>query len=166
MNKEKFLNELKEEWANASVLVKQYSEDKVKSKYGSKRLSVNDVKYDSQNEYFRHIELLLLQKYGEISNLRFHDKIDVVYICRNPDIRYIPDFTYNDKSGNFIIEDVKGIQTPDFIIKKKIMISKIRNGELNAQLILTRKLKDGFIIFEEYSQFQSYIKPKKIKKKT
>lgn len=167
MNKleDKIAKEREDVWAEADIIIEKYSEEKSNSKYGNKKLKVNDVLYDSQREYYRHLELEILQKYGLISDLKFHAKEDVIVICQDPLVRYIPDFTYVNKEGKKIVEDVKGMQTPDFIIKKKIVISRIRSGEYDYELILTRKYKDGFKAFEKYSKNQTYIKPKRKKKK-
>lgn len=160
-----FKKDLIEAWSKADIIVSDFAKEKSESKFGNKRLRVNDVLYDSHKEYYRHLELSLLQKYGKISNLKFHDKNDVLLIISNPDVKYIPDFTYVDSDGQKVVEDVKGMQTPDFIIKKKIVVSKIRAKEYDFKFILTRKYKNGFQAFEEYSQNQTYIKPKLKRKK-
>ena len=121
------------------------------SKYKNSKLKINGVVYDSKSEVFRHEELLLLEKDGLISNLRFHDKNDVYVIQDYPAITYIPDFCYSC-DGFEIIEDVKGLQTSDFILKKKIMINKILNSDIPYKLILTRKTKNGYKVTEEYSK--------------
>lgn len=121
------------------------------SKYKNSKLKINGVVYDSKSEVFRHEELLSLEKDGLISNLRFHDKNDVYVIQDYPAITYIPDFCYSC-DGFEIIEDVKGLQTSDFILKKKIMINKILNSDIPYKLILTRKTKNGYKVTEEYSK--------------
>ena len=66
--------------------------------------------------------------------------------------------------GFEIIEDVKGLQTSDFILKKKIMINKILNSDIPYKLILTRKTKNGYKVTEEYSR-DFYQKFRRIKAK-
>ena len=35
---------------------------------------------------------------------------------------YIADFVYTDKDGNTIVEDAKGVRTPEYKIKRKLML--------------------------------------------
>lgn len=153
-----------EEWAKVDLVIENFAKES-NSKYGNKKIRVNGVLYDSHKEYYRHIELKILEKHGLVRDLKFHDKDDILLVVSNPDVRYFPDFTYIDKDGNKVVEDVKGMQTPDFIIKKKIVISRIRTGEYDFIYALTRKYKDGFQAFEKYSKTQTYIKPKRKRKK-
>ena len=38
-------------------------------------------------------------------------------------VSYVDDFTYVDKrTGEFIVEDTKGLKTKDYIIKRKLML--------------------------------------------
>lgn len=163
-NLEKKIKEEREKaWSEADVIIEKFAKEKSVSKYGNKKINVNGVTYDSQKEYYRHLELNILEKYGIISDVKFHDKNDVIFICENPTVRYIPDFTYIDNDGCKIMEDVKGMQTDVFIVKKKIVISRIRAGEYDFKFVLTRKYKDGFQAFEKYSKNETYIKPKRKK---
>ncbi|MCR0169837.1 DUF1064 domain-containing protein [[Clostridium] innocuum] len=36
-------------------------------------------------------------------------------------IRYIADFTYNDGNGQLIVEDAKGVKTPVYRSKRRLM---------------------------------------------
>ncbi len=47
-------------------------------------------------------------------------------------VYYIADFVYKDKQGNTVVEDTKGVKTPDYTIKRKLMlwIHKIRITEV------------------------------------
>ena len=38
------------------------------------------------------------------------------------DCRYIADFVYRDRKGDTIVEDTKGVRTPEYIIKRKLML--------------------------------------------
>ena len=163
--KEQINKERIDAWAEADIVVEKHTEEKSTSKYGNKRLRVNGVLYDSIREYYRHLELKILEKHGLISDLRFHHSDDVLLVVSNPNVRYIPDFTYKNSEGVKVVEDVKGMQTPDFIIKKKIVISRVRTGEYDFIYKLTRKYKAGFQAFEEYSKNQTYVKPKQKRKK-
>ena len=45
---------------------------------------------------------------------------------------YVADFVYKDTEGNTVVEDTKGVKTPDYTIKRKLMlyIHKIRIKEV------------------------------------
>ena len=49
------------------------------------------------------------------------------------EIRYIADFTYRLKNGKRIIEDVKGMQTDVFKIKRKLLERKIALGVIEGE---------------------------------
>ena len=36
---------------------------------------------------------------------------------------YIADFVYKDAEGRLVVEDTKGVRTPDYIIKRKLMLA-------------------------------------------
>ncbi len=101
-------------------------------KYRNIKTIVNGITFDSKKEANRYSQLLLLEKAGEISYLelqkRFELKVNNIKICT-----YIADFQYHDLgSNNVIIEDVKGIKTPVYNLKKKLMkaIYKIEIKEI------------------------------------
>ena len=69
----------------------------------------------------RYSELKLMQRAGEISGLQCHPKfsLDVngMHVCT-----YIADFAYIEaRSGLWVVEDVKGIRTALYSLKKKLM---------------------------------------------
>lgn len=86
-----------------------------RSKYGNKRTGG----FASKKEARRHGELLLLQKIGEISDLKtqvYYDlSVNGQMICA-----YAADFVYNE-NGRTIVEDVKGFRTPVYRLKAKLM---------------------------------------------
>ncbi len=43
--------------------------------------------------------------------------------CIEKAVTYRADFVYSDNAGNTVVEDVKGIKTKDYIIKRKLMLS-------------------------------------------
>lgn len=105
------------------------------SKYGNKKIGG----YDSKAEMRRGKELELLEAAGEICNLRRQVKFVLLPTQREPDTigarggkikgkliekecSYYADFTYTDKNGDFIVEDVKGEETEVFKIKRKMML--------------------------------------------
>ena len=107
------------------------------NKYGSKKIEVDGIVFDSKKEAKRYSELLLLEKAGEISNLQRQVKyvlIPAQYAevngkrkCIERECVYISDFTYIE-NGKLIVEDVKGYRDPSsagyakFVIKRKLML--------------------------------------------
>ena len=93
------------------------------SKYGN----VKFRGHDSKKEARRAQELWLLQRAGQISNLRQQVTFELIpaqYIngkCVERACRYVADFVYT-QDGKTVVEDVKGYKTPDYIIKRKLML--------------------------------------------
>lgn len=130
---------------------KTNAKTKTKNKYNNKKIFIGGKRYDSEKEFLRHRELIVLERAGAISQLRFHDKQDLLILIEKPLLKYEPDFCYIE-NGKLIIEDLKGYQTKEFKVKKKIIASKIFKGEINAIFRLT-KYEDGkFKIIEEYNK--------------
>jgi hypothetical protein len=105
-----------------------------RNKYKAKPVVIDKIRFASKKEGNRYRELKLMRAGGEISDLR----LQVPYTLKNGSapllirsegypngrqIKYIADFVYIDKSGNEIIEDVKGMRTQIYKIKKAIMES-------------------------------------------
>jgi hypothetical protein len=77
--------------------------------------------YDSGREAKRAQELILLEKAGKITNLRFQVRYEIIPKC--PPERaahYIADFVY-EKDGQEIVEDSKGFRTSEYKLKRKLM---------------------------------------------
>lgn len=113
----------------------------VRSKYHNKKVKG----FDSAKEWRRNQELETLQRAGEISELNrqvpfvlmpsytIADKTTRQGYRTVREIRYIADFTYRLKDGTRIIEDVKGMQTDVFKIKRKLLERKIALGVIEGE---------------------------------
>lgn len=119
------------------------------NKFHNKKIKVDGITYDSTKEYERHCYLQLLEKANEIQSLRFHDKKDTIILINDPLVKYIPDFCY-DENEKHIVEDFKGMQTKEFILKKKMIISMIKKGELDITFRIVKYNNGDFEIVEEY----------------
>ena len=93
------------------------------NKYGNIKTVVDGIKFDSKKEAKRYGELKLLEKCGEIESLKLQPKFPIVVndvkVCT-----YIADFEYIDRKRKdciTIIEDVKGVKTSIYNLKKKLM---------------------------------------------
>ena len=125
-----------------------------RSKYGNRKCQFNGIEFDSKHEMERYKDLYLLQKAGEINNLRTQVAFMLIPEQRETShelykagphkgelkpgklierkCEYIADFVYMDKDGNYIVEDAKGMHTKEYLIKRKLMLymHKIRVVEV------------------------------------
>ena len=93
-----------------------------KSKYGAVKTEADGIMFDSKREASRYQELRLLEQAGEITNLRLQVPFELIPKSKyGMPIRYIADFTYNDLNGQLIGEDAKGVKTPVYRIKRRLM---------------------------------------------
>lgn len=107
-----------------------------RSKYGNKKV-VDSAgrKFDSKREHKRFRELDALQIAGQIFDLKTQVRFELVPKQEKPGggaeraVHYIADFVYTTKGGEQVVEDSKGKQTPDYIIKRKLML-KIHNIQI------------------------------------
>ena len=100
-----------------------------RSKYGSKKTIVDNIKFDSKWEAERYGQLKAMERAMFIRDLELQVPYDIVVndvkICR-----YVADFRYKKESNHTItndeyyvevVEDAKGFETPEFKLKKKLM---------------------------------------------
>ena len=82
---------------------------------------VDGVVFDSKAEATRYRELQLMERANEITSLECQYKFAYWY----KDVKvftYIADFVYRHiKSRQVVIEDVKGVRTPIYRLKKKLI---------------------------------------------
>jgi len=93
-------------------------------KYGNKKTTVHGITFDSKWESERYLYLKSLEKAERIKDLELQPRYNIMVndqkICA-----YIADFKYNKESADgiweHIVEDAKGVETPEFKLKKKLM---------------------------------------------
>ncbi len=98
------------------------------------RLGAISQVFDSEKEFARYQELCLLEKAGQISDMRRQVPLLIQEECvrsgeKIKAIYYVADFCYRTLDGRQIIEDVKGqdaatgrfIKTKDFNLKWKLL---------------------------------------------
>ena len=95
------------------------------TKYHAQKTVVDGITFDSRAEATRYWELKMLERAGEISSLVLQPEFELIpaYTKNGKKIRavrYIADFMYKDGTGQTVIEDVKGVRTKEFALKKKI----------------------------------------------
>lgn len=91
------------------------------SKYKAVPTVANGIRFASKKEAARYQELMLLQRANKIEFLqtqpRFRLEVNGQLICS-----YVADFQYLDKETMHVVtEDVKGIKTAVYRLKKKLM---------------------------------------------
>lgn len=111
-------------------------------KYKNKKIIYNGIKFDSRKEYKRYCELALLEKVGQITNLRMQETFELLPAryenyeryskktgkrltdgrrCVERAVCYKADFVY-EENGKTVVEDTKGFKTKDYILKRKMML--------------------------------------------
>jgi Flp pilus assembly CpaF family ATPase len=90
------------------------------SKYRNVRTEVDGITFDSKKEARRYGELTTLLADGEISRLMLQPKFDII-VNGIKVAYYKADFAYFNKAGDRVIEDVKGMKTPMYRLKKKLV---------------------------------------------
>lgn len=101
------------------------------TKYNNKKITVDGQKFDSKKEANRYKELVLLEKAGEIQDLRTQVKFVLIHAQRDEttgkvierECSYKADFVYSEGEKT-VVEDVKGCRTEAYIIKRKLMLKK------------------------------------------
>lgn len=93
------------------------------SKYGNKKTWVGDIKFDSKREAARYCVLKEMEDKGEIRDL----KLQLPFLLipkqgKERAVKYIADFVYRDENGSQVVEDVKGVKTDVYKIKRKLMM--------------------------------------------
>jgi Protein of unknown function (DUF1064) len=90
------------------------------NKYGNRKTEVDGFIFDSKREANRYQELKLWERSGEISRLELQPAFDLLVMGGKSVGKYIADFRYL-KDGKEVIEDVKGMKTDIYRLKKKIV---------------------------------------------
>lgn len=112
----------------------------MRNKYNAKKCVINGEVFDSKKEAHRWQELKILEKAGEIQNLRRQVKFVLIPAQKDTTVTtkkngtpkltlrvverecsYIADFVY-DENGMMVVEDCKGVRTEAYKLKKKMML--------------------------------------------
>lgn len=99
-----------------------------KQKYNNTKVEVDGEKFDSIAEHKRYVYLTYLQKAGQIKNLKRQVPFELLPKQtlsaggHERAVNYIADFVYTDAQGHQVVEDVKGHATPEYRLKKKLLL--------------------------------------------
>ena len=92
------------------------------SKYKNVKTTIDGITFDSKKESARYAELKLLARSGLIQNLRLQVPYELIPKQQGERaVKYIADFVY-DENGETVVEDVKGVRTDVYRLKKKLML--------------------------------------------
>jgi hypothetical protein len=101
-----------------------------RSKYGAQPTMVDGIRFASKKEARRYGELRLLEKAGELHNLRVQPSFDLC-VPVDDDVQkvgtYRADFDYCVCDIDpcvfdaIVVEDVKGVRTPVYRLKKRMV---------------------------------------------
>lgn len=122
-----------------------------KSKYGAVKIVVDDISFDSkmEAEYYHH--LLLLKKQGIVIDF----DLQPTYVLLDPfvlndkkiqGIKYKGDFLVRYADGSEKVIDIKGNETTDFKIKKKLFQQKFQR---ELKCISKSNIDGGWIDLEQ-----------------
>ena len=102
------------------------------NKYRNRKVTVDGITFDSVKEFSRWKELKLLERAGEIYELKRQVPFVVIPVQKDEkgkvierETKYIADFTYRDRKTNrIVVEDVKSsaTKTKEYILKRKLML--------------------------------------------
>ena len=98
------------------------------NKYRAQKTIVDNITFDSKAEARRYNLLKLLERTGQITGLVLQPKFIIQPAFTRCDgkrirgVKYLADFAYYDElEGRHIIEDVKGVETAVFKLKRKLV---------------------------------------------
>jgi hypothetical protein len=101
---------------------------RIKNKYKNSIVVIDGIRFDSQKEAARWEKLRSLEKIGVINNLQRQVKYILIPSQRDQNGKviarqcsYYADFVYL-QDGKIVVEDTKGVKTPEYIIKRKLML--------------------------------------------
>lgn len=92
----------------------------ISSKYRAVPTEVDGIRFASKREAARYCSLRIMEEAGVIFGLELQPKFALVVkgvkICD-----YVADFAYLNGDGKRVIEDAKGVKTPVYRLKKKLL---------------------------------------------
>lgn len=111
-----------------------------RNKYNAKKTEIDGIVFDSKAEAKRYAELKLLERAGEITHLQLQPKFELQPKFKKDGktyraITYTADFIYCDtlNGGQAVVEDVKGVRTQQFELRRKLF--EYKHPHLTLRLI-------------------------------
>ena len=119
------------------ITIEEYRKLTKPAKYGNRKVEHDGYVFDSAAEAARYRELSLLENAGAITDLRVHSRYELQKAfqtaagVRLSAIHYESDFDYWER-GKKIVEDVKGVETAAFKLKRKLFLYQYPQIELRV----------------------------------
>ena len=106
----------------------EYAAPERPHKYNAQKMTIDGVTFDSRKEARRYLILKARASMGQISGLELQPRYELQPSFKRDGkairaIHYVADFRYTE-NGRVIVEDAKGMQTPVFKIKFKMLLFK------------------------------------------
>ena len=96
----------------------------MRSKYGAKPTIVDGIRFSSQAEARRYGHLKMLERAGTIHDLELQPRFPLI-VNHVKVATYVADFRYRFFGVSVpVVEDVKGVQTPVYKLKKKMLLAQ------------------------------------------
>jgi len=99
-----------------------------RNKFSAEKTTRDGITFDSKREARRYDELRLLERGGEITDLRLQPEFDLLgqhmplISDAGRKLKYRADFSYFDvRKGKRVFEDAKGYRTPEYKLKRAIL---------------------------------------------
>lgn len=133
------------------------------SKYGARKVIIDDITFDSIAEGEFYLLLKKMRENEEIKEFEIQPTFELQPKYKSPDgsgktirsIKYIADFRITYPDDRIEVVDIKGFPTTDFKLKKKMFEYKFGV----PLIVLKYTKKNGFVDWDEYE------KQKRLRKK-
>jgi hypothetical protein len=124
------------------------------TKYGSKKVEIDNIVFDSKIESKYYEQLKWLQANKQISFFRIQPRYLLQEAFKKDGqhhrkIEYIADFEVHHLDGSIEVVDVKGMITTDFAIKRKMFEFKYPH---KLSLVTYSKIDGGWITLEQLAK--------------
>lgn len=149
------------------MTVQQYrqrvAKQRSRSKYGNKKTIVNGITFDSEMEARYYQQLVCLKQGKAIKDFKLQPRFVLLDAFEKDGVKYrkieyVADFEVHNLDGTIEIIDVKGKETKEFLIKKKLFHARY-DHKLS---IVTCDPTYGWI---ELDELKKYKKPKRRSKR-
>ncbi|MGG3233244.1 DUF1064 domain-containing protein [Priestia flexa] len=127
------------------------------SKYKNKKIEIDGLVFDSQAEARYYTYLSDLMQKGVVTAIIPQPRYLLQESFRKNGIlfrkiEYVADFAVQYEDGRSEVVDVKGMETTDFKIKRKLFEKKY--PELSLKVVKHVKKFGGWVTIEEYKKFK------------
>jgi hypothetical protein len=95
------------------------------SKYRNKKITIDGITFDSQAESKYYLQLKWLKQAKQIKDFKLQPRFMLQETFKKngqtiQKIEYVADFAITNLDGSVEIVDVKGVETPEFKLKRKL----------------------------------------------